>query len=124
MVISTALVFGKKAPLLITEEMVKTMREGSVIIDIAAEQGGNCELTQPGEVVQKYGVTIYGPLNLPASLPLHASQMYARNIANLVKHLYQAKDRQLNFTDEITRSSCVCNKGELVSEIVKGVFFK
>lgn len=123
-VISTALVFGKKAPLLITEEMVKTMREGSVIIDIAAEQGGNCELTQPGEVVQKYGVTIYGPLNLPASLPLHASQMYARNIANLVKHLYQAKDRQLNFTDEITRSSCVCNKGELVSEIVKGVFFK
>ncbi|HHT9117773.1 MAG TPA: Re/Si-specific NAD(P)(+) transhydrogenase subunit alpha [Candidatus Hypogeohydataceae bacterium YC38] len=123
-VISTALVFGKKAPLLITEEMVKTMREGSVIIDIAAEQGGNCELTQPGEVVQKYGVTIYGPVNLPASLPLHASQMYARNIANLVKHLYQAKDRQLNFTDEITRGSCVCSKGELVSEIVKGVFFK
>jgi NAD(P) transhydrogenase subunit alpha len=123
-VISTALVFGKKAPLLITEEMVKTMRGGSVIIDIAAEQGGNCELTQPGEVVQKYGVTIYGPANLPASLPLHASQMYARNIANLVKHLYQAKDRQLNFADEITRSSCVCRNGELVSETVKGVFFK
>lgn len=121
-VISTALVFGKRAPLLVTEEMVKTMREGSVIVDIAAEQGGNCELTQPGEVVQEYGVTICGPLNLPSSLPVHASQMYSRNITNLVKHLYQKKDRQLDFTDEITRSCCVCRGGELVSEIVKGTF--
>ncbi|HHT9152546.1 MAG TPA: NAD(P) transhydrogenase subunit alpha, partial [Candidatus Hypogeohydataceae bacterium YC40] len=121
-VISTALVFGKKPPLLITEEMVKTMREGSVIIDLAAEQGGNCELTQPGKVVQKYGVTICGPLNLPASMPVHASQMYSRNITNLVKHLYQAKDRQLDFSDEITRGCCVCRNGELVSEIVKSAF--
>lgn len=121
-VISTALVFGKRAPLLVTEEMVKTMREGSVIVDMAAEQGGNCELTQPGEVVQEYGVTICGPLNLPSSLPVHASQMYSRNITNLVKHLYQKKDRQLDFTDEITRSCCVCRGGELVSEIVKGTF--
>lgn len=121
-VISTALVFGKKAPLLISEEMVKTMQEGSVIVDLAAEQGGNCELTQPGKVVQKYGVAICGPLNLPSSLPVHASQMYSRNITNLVKHLYQAKDRKLDFNDEITRSCCVCSNGELVSEIVKRAF--
>ncbi len=121
-VISTALVFGKRAPLLITEEMVKTMPEGSVIVDLAAEQGGNCELTQPGEVVQKYGVTVCGPLNLPSSLPVHASQMYSRNITNLVKHLFQAKDRKLDFTDEITKGCCVCSNGELVSGIVKSAF--
>ncbi|OGX06392.1 MAG: NAD(P) transhydrogenase subunit alpha [Omnitrophica bacterium RIFCSPLOWO2_12_FULL_50_11] len=121
-VVSTALVFGKRAPLLITEEMVKTMHEGSVIIDLAAEQGGNCELTQPGEVVQKHGVTICGPINLPSSMPVHASQMYSRNITNLVTHLYQAKNRQLDFTDEITRSCCVCSNGELLSEVVKGAF--
>jgi NAD(P) transhydrogenase subunit alpha len=122
-VISTALVFGKKAPILITEEMVEKMPEGSVIIDLAAEQGGNCELTQPGRVIQKHGVTLHGPLNLPSSLPVHASQMYSRNVTNLVKHLYQAKDRKLDFTDEITRSCCVCRDGELVSEIVKRSFF-
>jgi NAD(P) transhydrogenase subunit alpha len=121
-VISTALVFGKKPPRLITEEMVKTMPEGSVIVDLAAEQGGNCELTQPGKVVQGYGVTILGPVNLPASMPVHASQMYSRNITNLVKHLYQAKDRKLDFTDEITRGCCVCRDGQLVSEIVRGAF--
>ncbi|MFN3467128.1 MAG: Re/Si-specific NAD(P)(+) transhydrogenase subunit alpha [Candidatus Brocadiales bacterium] len=121
-VISTALVFGKKPPRLITEDMVKTMQEGSVIVDLAAEQGGNCELTEPGRVVQRYGVTILGPINLPASMPVHASQMYSRNVTNLVKHLYQTKDRQLDFNDEITRGCCVCRNGQLVSEIVRSAF--
>jgi len=121
-VISTAQVFGKRAPLLITEEMVKTMHEGSVIVDLAAEQGGNCELTQAGKVVTKYGVTIYGPVNLPASLPVDASQMYSRNLTNFVKHLYQAENRALDFEDEITKNSCVCSNGELVSETMKSLY--
>jgi NAD(P) transhydrogenase subunit alpha len=121
-VIPTAQVFGKRAPILVTEEMVKLLKEGSVIVDLAAEQGGNCELTEAGKVVRKYGVTIYGPINLPASLPVHASQMYAKNVTNLVNHLYSAEDRKLDFEDEITRSSCVCADGEWVSDIVKNAF--
>jgi NAD(P) transhydrogenase subunit alpha len=121
-VISTAQVFGKKAPVLLTEEMVKTMREGSVIIDLAAEQGGNCELTEPNKVVNKQGVTIFGPVNLPASMPVHASQMYSRNVINFIKHVYQAEDKKLNFDDEITKSSCVCHNGDIISDIVKQAF--
>jgi len=121
-VISTAQVFGKKAPLLVTADMVRLMRRGSVLIDLAAEQGGNCALTRAGEVVDENGVTIYGPINLPATMPVHASQMYSRNLVNLVKHLYQAQDRALDFTDEITKSACVCHNGEIVSEVVKSIF--
>jgi NAD(P) transhydrogenase subunit alpha len=123
-VISTAQVFGKKAPILLTEEMVKTMQQGSVIIDLAAEQGGNCELSEAGKVVEKHGVTIYGPVNLPASMPTHASQMYSRNVVNLIKHLYQAEDKKLDFEDEITKSTCITHNGELVNEFVKEVFSK
>jgi NAD(P) transhydrogenase subunit alpha len=123
-VISTAQVFGKRAPLLITEDMVKTMQPGSVIIDLAAEQGGNCELSEAGNVVEKHGVTIYGPINLPASMPTHASQMFSRNVVNLVKHLYQAEDKQLDFEDEITKSTCITHQGELVNEFVKEALFK
>jgi NAD(P) transhydrogenase subunit alpha len=121
-VISTAQVFGKKAPVLITEEMVKTMKPGSVIVDLAAEQGGNCELTEAGKVVTKHGVTIYGPVNLPAQLPVDASQMYARNITNFVKHIFQAENRTLDFEDEITKNACVCHNGEIVSETIKSLF--
>jgi len=121
-VISTAQVFGKKAPLLITEEMVKSMPNGSVIVDIAAEQGGNCALTDAGKAVVKYGVTIVGPVNLPASMPVHASQMYSRNIVNLLKNIYKKEDRQPDFSDEITGGCCVANKGEIVNEMVKKAF--
>jgi len=121
-VISTAQVFGKKAPILITEEMVKTMQQGSVIIDLAAEQGGNCELSEAGKVIEKHGVTIYGPVNLPASMPTHASQMYSRNVVNLIKHIYQAEDKKLDFEDEITKSTCITHNGEYVNEFVKEVF--
>jgi NAD(P) transhydrogenase subunit alpha len=120
--IAAAQVFGKQAPRLITDEMVKAMCRGSVIIDLAAEQGGNCELTVPGETVNRHGVTILGPLNLPASMPTHASQMYSRNVVNLLKHVYQAEDRQLDFEDEITRGACVCHDGEVVSDYLKKVY--
>jgi NAD(P) transhydrogenase subunit alpha len=118
--ISTAQVFGKKAPLLVTADMVRTMREGSVIVDLAAEQGGNCELTRAGEVVNEHGVTIHGPVNLPASMPVHASQMYSRNVTNLLKHIYQSEHRQPDFEDEITGSCCVTRDGDLVNDMVKG----
>lgn len=123
-VISTAQVFGKKAPILIKEEMVKTMQQGSIIIDLAAEQGGNCDLTVAGKVVEKFGVKIYGPANLPALMPTHASQMYSRNVVNFIKHLYQAEDKSLDFEDEITKSSCITHNGEFVNEFVKEVFSK
>ncbi|MBN1155370.1 Re/Si-specific NAD(P)(+) transhydrogenase subunit alpha [candidate division KSB1 bacterium] len=118
-IISTAQIFGKKAPILITEEMVAQMKPGSVIVDLAAEQGGNCELTQANEVVNKHSVTIVGAVNLPASIPFHASQMYAKNISNLFRHLFQSPDFKLDFDDEITRSACIIRNGEIVNEMVK-----
>jgi NAD(P) transhydrogenase subunit alpha len=113
-VITTAAVPGKRAPVLISREMVHRMQPGSAIVDIAAERGGNCELTRPGEVVEENGVSIHGPVNLPSTIPYHASQMYARNIATFLKHL--VKDGQLNLdqTDEIVRETLVTHAGEVV----------
>ncbi len=118
-VITTAQIFGKRAPILITEEMVKMLRPGAIIIDLAAEQGGNCELTEPNKMVEKHGVTIHGAVNLAATVPVHASQMYSKNITNLFRHLYQAEDAKLDFEDEITKSACVTHGGEILNEIVK-----
>jgi NAD(P) transhydrogenase subunit alpha len=118
-VISTAQVFGKKAPLLMTKEMVEMMRPGTVIVDLAAEQGGNCELTVAGKTVEHKGVSIIGAVNLPASIPIDASQMYARNLVTLFRHLYGAKDGKLNFEDEITKGSCITHDGNVVNEMVK-----
>ena len=113
-VITTALIPGRPAPLLIPEEMVRDMRPGSVIVDIAAETGGNCALTVPGETVERHGVTIHGPLNLPSSMPIHASQMYARNISGLLLHLLQDGRLHLDFEDVITRDCCITHEGEIV----------
>lgn len=118
-VITTAQVFGKRAPLLLTGEMVKLMRPGSVIVDLAAAQGGNCTLTRPRETVVQNGVTIFGTVNLAATVPVHASQMYAKNITNLFLHLYQAADGTLNFQDEITQGACLTHQGAIVNEQVK-----
>jgi NAD(P) transhydrogenase subunit alpha len=118
-VITTAQVFGKRAPVLITEEMVKKIHKGSVIIDLASEQGGNCELTEPGRNIKKYGVTICGTVNLPSTLPVDASRMYSRNITHFFRHLYKTKDGAPDFEDKITKDSCVTYKGEIVNEIVK-----
>jgi NAD(P) transhydrogenase subunit alpha len=118
-VIPTALIPGQRAPVLITEEMVKGMRPGSVIVDLAAEQGGNCALTEPGQEVVKYGVAILGPVNIPSTLPFHASQMYARTVSNYLLHLCKQGKIQLDLSDELTRGPLVTHQGEVVHEAVK-----
>jgi NAD(P) transhydrogenase subunit alpha len=118
-VITTAAVPGKKAPILITKEMVGVMPPGSVIVDIAAERGGNCEATRPGESVSVGGVTVLGPLNLPATIPYHASQMYARNVATLLKHLVKDGELKIDTEDEITRETMVTRGGEVVNPRVR-----
>jgi len=118
-VITTAQVFGKKAPLLITEEMVKLMPTGSVIVDLAAEQGGNCELTQAGGIVERHGVCIHGPVNLPATLPVNATQMYSKNVVTFFSHVYKDTEKGPDFEDEITRGSCVTRNGDIVNELVR-----
>jgi NAD(P) transhydrogenase subunit alpha len=118
-VITTAAVPGKKAPILITREMVERMASGSVIVDIAAERGGNCELTRPGEVVETGGVRILGPLNLPSTIPYHASQMYARNIATFLKYLVKDGQLALDREDEIVRETLVTFEGEVVHARVR-----
>jgi NAD(P) transhydrogenase subunit alpha len=118
-VVSTAQVFGKKAPILITEEMVRAMRPGSIIVDLAAEQGGNCELTQPGKTAEKYGVTIIGAVNLPASVPVDASLMYAKNITALFRHIYPKPDSTPDFDDEIIKGACITRNGEIVNASIR-----
>lgn len=113
-VITTAAIPGKRAPVLVTEPMVAAMAPGSVIVDLAAERGGNCELTQPDQIVVRHGVTILGPTNLPAEVPYHASQMYARNLTNFVLHL--AKDGRLepDWLDPIVSETLVARDGQVV----------
>ena len=106
-VITTAMIPDRPAPRLITAEMVRGMRPGSVIVDLAAESGGNCELTRPGERVVAHSVVIEGPLDLVCAMPVHASQMYSRNVAALLQHLIQNGALKLDFDDEITRGACV-----------------
>jgi len=118
-VITTAAVPGKKAPLLITAEMVKGMQPGSVIVDLAAERGGNCELTQPGETVVEHGVTILGPVNLPATVPYHASQMYAKNIVTFFMPLVKEGKIEVNMEDEVLAESLVTRDGEVVHARVR-----
>jgi NAD(P) transhydrogenase subunit alpha len=113
-VIPTALVPGKRAPVLITEEMVEGMRAGSVIVDLAAEQGGNCALTEPGQEVVRHGVLIIGPTNLPSTLPFHASQMYSRTVTNYLAHLVKDGQIHLDLTDELTRRPLVTHQGEIL----------
>jgi NAD(P) transhydrogenase subunit alpha len=119
-VITTAAVPGRKAPILITREMVAHMAPGSLIVDIAAERGGNCELTRPGEtVIAAGGVSIMGPLNLPSTIPYHASQMYAKNIATFLKYLIKDGKLALDREDEIVRETLVTHGGEVVHPKVR-----
>ncbi len=113
-VISTAAIPGKKAPILITAEMVAGMAPGSVIVDLAAERGGNCELTKPGETIVINGVTIQGPENLPATVPYHASQMFAKNVATFLLHLVKKGELTLDMNDEITKETMMTQNGEVV----------
>jgi NAD(P) transhydrogenase subunit alpha len=121
-VITTAVVPGKKSPVLVTKEMVAGMAPGSVIVDLAAERGGNCELTRPDETVVVHGVSIVGTVNLASTVPYHASQMYAKNLANFLVHLVKDGKLQLNLQDEITASTLVTQSGELVNPRVREFF--
>ncbi len=116
-VITTALIPGRPAPELITEAMVKDMRPGSVIVDLAAETGGNCALTEPGETVERYGVSIMGPLNLAAGTPVHASQMYAKNMSAFLGSLIDKEGKlTLDFEDEVVKGTCITHEGRVVQE--------
>jgi NAD(P) transhydrogenase subunit alpha len=117
-VITTALIPGRPAPLLVTEEAVRAMRPGSVIVDLAAEMGGNCALTEPAATVERYGVTIVGDSNLAATMPVHASAMYARNVWAFLDHLIAEGAIALDFDDEITRETCVTHDGRVLKEQV------
>jgi len=123
-VISTAQIFGKRAPVLITDAMVRRMRPGSVIVDLAAEQGGNCELTKAGETVERHGVFIIGPVNLAASLPVDASRMYSKNITTLFRLLFPKVDSSPDFTDEVIAKSCITHGGDIVNDHIKSVLSK
>ena len=122
-VITTAQVPGKSAPLLITEAMVAQMKSGSVIVDLAAESGGNCACTEAGKNINYQGVTINGPINLPATVPLNSSQMYAKNLLTLVQYLVKDKNleisQQLDFEDDILNAACITHAGEIRNERVK-----
>jgi NAD(P) transhydrogenase subunit alpha len=113
-VICTALIPGQKAPVLVTREMVARMRPGSVIVDMAAERGCNCEATVPGETAVVDGVTVLGPTNLPAEVPFHTSQLYARNIATFLAHLVKLGLPDVSTDDEIVRDTLVARGGRLV----------
>jgi len=112
-VITTAAIPGKKAPVLITAAAVQGMKPGAVIVDLAAETGGNCELTEPGTEIVRNGVVILGPVNLPSTLPLHASQMYAKNLSAFLGHVVQDGRLRLDFEDPIIRDTCVTHAGEV-----------
>ena len=112
-VITTAAIPGKRAPILITAAAVRAMKPGSVIVDLAVETGGNCELAQPGKDVIENGVVILGPLNVPSTVPFHASQMYARNISSFLLYLVKDGALRLDFEDEIVRDTCVTHAGEV-----------
>jgi NAD(P) transhydrogenase subunit alpha len=118
-VVTTALVPGRPAPRLVTRDTVAGMRPGSVIVDLAAEAGGNCEFTEPDRVVVKHGVTIHGPTNLPATMPMHASQLYARNVSELLREFVKDGALALDFDDEVLKGACVTHGGAVVNDAVK-----
>ncbi len=118
-VITTAALPGKKAPILITAPILAAMAPLSVIVDVAAERGGNCELTQPGETVIESGVTILGPANLPAEVPYHASQMFAKNVTTFLAHLVKDGQWYFDLDDEITRETMVAKDGQVVNPKVR-----
>jgi NAD(P) transhydrogenase subunit alpha len=118
-VITTAAIPGKKSPVLITAEMVAGMAPGSVIVDLAAERGGNCELTKANQRVVEHGVTILGPTNLPSEAPYHASQMYAKNLCNFLQPMIKGGKVEINMDDEVVRETLVCRGGEVVNPRVR-----
>ncbi len=124
LVITTALVIGKKAPILVTAEMVKSMKPGSVIVDMAVESGGNCELSEFNTTVQKHGVTVIGEANLPAMVATNASQLYAKNVSTLLLHLANKDGFKWDLEEDITKGSLITHKGRLVHQFTKEILNK
>jgi NAD(P) transhydrogenase subunit alpha len=120
-VITTAVIPGRKAPVLVTEPMVRGMAPGSVIVDLAAERGGNCELTKPDQTIVAHGVTILGPTNLPSTVPYHASQMYAKNVVTFLLHLAPKGELKIDPNDEIARDTLVTGGGDIVNARVREI---
>jgi len=118
-VITTALIPGRPAPLLIREEAVEAMKPGSVIVDLAAPNGGNCAFTETGKTVRAHDVTIVGPTNLPADMPVHASQLYAKTVSALVEEFVEDGTFQPNFDDEIFDGACLTHDGEIHNDRVR-----
>jgi NAD(P) transhydrogenase subunit alpha len=106
---------GRPAPKILPASAVEAMRPGSVIVDLAADSGGNCELTQPGEIVERGGVTLVGLTNIPSTMPYHASMLYSRNVQSLLLHLAPEGTLALDWTDEITNGACVAGKQEVTA---------
>ena len=121
-VVTTALIPGRPAPLLIPKDMVEGMTPGSVIIDLAAENGGNCEVTKAGEITKHNEVIIDGTLNLPGSMPIHASQLYAKNITSFISYMCPEGKVNLDMEDEIISGAIFANNGEIVNEMTKEAF--
>lgn len=121
-VITAAVIPGKKSPILVTKEMVATMAPGSVIVDLAAERGGNCELTKSEEIVVEHGVTIDGTINLASTVPYHASQMYAKNVATFLLYMVKEGKLQLNQQDEIVRDTLITHGGEIVNARLREIY--
>ncbi|MCJ8167011.1 Re/Si-specific NAD(P)(+) transhydrogenase subunit alpha [Pontibacter sp. E15-1] len=124
LVITTALVIGKKAPMLVTEEMVESMKPGSVIVDMAVESGGNCALSEFNQTVVRHGVTIIGESNLPAMVPVNASELYAKNISTLLLHLATSEGFKWEMDEDVTKGSLITHKGELVHQFTKEILAK
>ena len=120
-IITTALIFGKKAPILIKDYMVKAMHPGSCIVDLAAENGGNCELTRPGEIINRNGVIIDGTLNLPSQVPFHASQMLSKNIAKLLTEIIEDGKVKFDMENQVIKSCLVTHEGEIIHETTKNI---
>ena len=120
-IITTALIFGKKAPILIKEYMVNEMNTGSCIIDLAAENGGNCELTQPGDIINHNGITIDGRLNLPSQMSHHASQMLSKNIAQLLNEIIKGENIQFDMENEIVKGCLLTHEGKITHEMTRNI---
>ena len=118
-IITTAAIPGKPAPVLVTEAMIRGMQSGSVVIDLAAESGGNCEATRPGETVHVDGVAVIGPVNLPATVPYHASQMFARNVTAFLKDLLREEEIQIDMENQVIRESLLTRGGEVVNGMAR-----
>ena len=121
-VITTAAIPGKKAPIIITTDMISRMKYGAIIVDMAAESGGNCALTQPGEHVVANDVNIHGPLNLPSRMPTHASELYSKNIYNFISPWIREGELCFDWTDEVVTGTLLCKDGATVNANVKQIF--